>query len=220
MEMINDKSIQPSKENNKEFGLIVHNGGKNKEKYPSRKKFYSITKTEFDHEENSTSVLGKFKVRHSEIIDSSDTFDIIGDTYLRMDTGRKKSEPPINGGGGGGGNDMEKRLDMLERKTEQIQVNLSDAVRSLAVIEEIQKSAATKSDILELKNELINAIHQFPKEDNIKQIIATTNKDQKLTNENFVESKITTLANTQIKWMIGTAVAIIGAIFTILRFFN
>lgn len=236
MEKIKDK---PSLETNlkevneKEFGLTVLIGGKNKDTHVNRKSFYSVTKTEFDLEESSASY-NKFKAKSninnpitSALEDSSDIFNIT--SALKMGTTRK-SEPPINGGGGGGGNDMEKRLDTLERKTEQIQDSLSNAVKSLAVIEESQKNGATKAGILELKNELITAIHgietkiteltnTIPKEDNIKQIITTTTKEQKLTSESFVETKITKMANAQIKWMIVTALGIISAVVGILRLF-
>lgn len=235
MEKIKDKpSLENSLKviNEKEICLTVLSGGKTKDTNVNRKRFYSVAKTEYDLEENPESVQFKAKPNINNQIPStfevsSDIFNIIGD--LKMGNTRK-SEPPINGGGGGGGNDMEKRLDTLERKTEQIQVNLNDAVKSLAVIEETQKNGATKTDILELKNELITAIYSIdtkitglvnsiPKEDNIKQIITTTTKEQKLANESFVETKITTMANTQIKWIIGTAIAIIGAVFTIIKVF-
>lgn len=203
--------------------FVVHEGGNNK-RNGNLKDYISQSRTEFESEDNDTIFHGKNKSDLNLNHEISNDFDISLSNFYNTGNNKNIATPkkdiPTNRGGGGGGNDMEKRLEALERKTEQLQVVLNQAKTSLAVIEDKHHSVATKTDILELKNEVINAINALPKEDNIRQLISTTTKADKLVSETFVETKILNLSNAHIKWTIGTGLAVCGVVFALLRYLS
>lgn len=181
------------------ISLTIYPGGKKRNK---RKSISFINKVKIEEE-------------HSQIPTTyelfSDTMDV-GFRTKKANLSTKENEPPITGGGDGG-NGMEKRLDRLEQRTEQIQNKVHEVDVKLAGIEETQKNALTKSEFLE-------AIAKLPKEDNIKQIFSSTLDEKKLASELYVETVIVKNVNKLILWLIGTAIGTGALVVGILRFMN
>ncbi|MFJ8087389.1 hypothetical protein ACIQ7N_04135 [Lysinibacillus sp. NPDC095746] len=84
-------------------------------------------------------------------------------------------------------------------------------------MDEAQKNVATKSDIQDIKNEILQAIQKIHSDDKIKQIISDFNKNHKIASKLFVESKLSSFFNKQLVWIIGTALTTGLLIVAILR---
>lgn len=185
--------------------LAVYKGGKNKLRN-SGSSFESFDE-EYELEDNPFSVFNKMA---SRTLDTNEFYSAV-DHYFNVRMGADVSKGPkahkTSSNGGGGGNGMEHRIERLETKTDKIQSDLSNISQSIAVMVEAQKNVATKSDIHDIKNEILQAIQKIPSDDKIKQIISDSNKEHKIASELFVESKLNSFFNKQLVWIIGTAIA-------------
>ncbi|MBV2132024.1 hemolysin XhlA family protein [Pseudomonas sp. MAP12] len=95
------------------------------------------------------------------------------------------------GGNPPGGNDMEKRVEALEKAIPDIRERL---VRLETKLDSVEKNMATRSDMAELRADMVGEIGT------VNQSVA-----------NF-RTEITRLEGTMIKWFIGTALVLSGGI--------
>lgn len=196
-QLLNAESMPKKSES---LSLTIHTGGKNSVKI--RNKMVFINKVKLEEEQSQIPTTYEL---------FSDTMNV-GFRSKEPNLITKKIEPPI-GGGGDGGNGMEKRLEKLEQKTDQIQNKVHELDVKLVGIEEIRKTMLTKSDFLE-------AIANLPKEDNIKQIVSSSIEGKKLATELYVESVIVKNVNKVIIWLVGTAIATGALVVGVLRLLN
>ena len=196
--------VKPTKSKLSGTGLTVHNGGKHIGK-----------KSE-----------GFFVSNYKEIstTDTQSSWNVDNDNYSPAKNFRSyelEDDSLIlqNSGGGGGGNGMEKRIENLERKTEQIQTEIFSISKSLSVMEERQKQYVSKSDFSDFETRITALINNLPKTDNIKQLIIESNKDQDIATKAHVASELKSLKLSSIKYFIATGLSIITVICGFIKLF-
>ncbi|PED34163.1 hypothetical protein [Bacillus cereus] len=143
-----------------------------------------------------------------------------------------------NGGNGGDMGMLERRVENLEKKTEQIERLVHDLNHKMTSVEVTLRSSSTKEDIQRLeinlaktiteaikplpkedtiKNMINDAIKPLPTENTIKTIIRDVNKSDDIASNAHVEAAVTKSRNTVITWAFGIMVAAATAIIKFIK---
>ncbi|WP_146226556.1 hypothetical protein [Aneurinibacillus soli] len=121
-----------------------------------------------------------------------------------------------NGGGGGNMDDLKRRVENLEKKTDKMEESIRGIDSKVSVIQERLNNIPTSADLLNtemrITNAITDAIKSVPTEDRIKTVIRDVIKDDDVAKKTYVKEQVTSAK----LWIVGSI--IFAIVLAIVRF--